>query len=304
MSIRHLTSDATTESITAVLERDGCCVIDRLAEPSALQTVLDEMGPYIEATECGPDEFSGLATRRAGALVARSPASRTFVVNPTVLGAVGGILHDAANFRLHLSQIIAIGPGATPQPIHRDQWAFDFFEFPNGYEVQCNALWAMNDFTEANGATRVAPGTHRGEDKQKLNVDDTEPAEMEAGSVLLYTGAIYHGGGENRTDEYRYGLNLTYARAWLRQEENQYLSVPIEVARTLDHELLKLIGYAFGAYALGYIDDQNNPMDALFGGRDRGGDDGRRSHKSESIAVIGDIDIDALEKKGFSKTGV
>ena len=70
---------------------------------------------------------------------------------------------------------------------------------------------------------------------------------------------MYHGGGANRSGATRIGLNITYNVAWLRQEENQYLSVPREVAETLPTELLRLMGYDRGAYALGYIDDLRDP---------------------------------------------
>jgi ectoine hydroxylase-related dioxygenase (phytanoyl-CoA dioxygenase family) len=121
----------------------------------------------------------------------------------------------------------------------------------------------VTDFTATNGATRVIPGSHRFEDKLEFEESDTEPAEMRAGSVLLYTGAVYHGGGANRSDAVRYALNITYARSWLRQEENQYLSVPLDVARELPEDLLRLIGYQRGAYALGYVDDLRDPMDVV-----------------------------------------
>jgi ectoine hydroxylase-related dioxygenase (phytanoyl-CoA dioxygenase family) len=134
-----------------------------------------------------------------------------------------------------------------------------------GYEVQCNTLWAMTDFTPENGATRVIPGSHTLADRLQFREADTEPAAMPAGSVLLYTGALYHGGGANRSDATRYGVNLTYAVSWLRQEENQYLSVPREVALGLPDDLLRLLGYARGAYALGYVDDLRDPLDALRG---------------------------------------
>jgi ectoine hydroxylase-related dioxygenase (phytanoyl-CoA dioxygenase family) len=88
---------------------------------------------------------------------------------------------------------------------------------------------------------------------------------MPAGSVLFYTGSLYHGGGANRSRATRFGVNLTYAVSWLRQEENQYLSVPREVALTLPDDLLRLLGYARGAYALGYVDDLRDPLDALRG---------------------------------------
>ena len=86
---------------------------------------------------------------------------------------------------------------------------------------------------------------------------------MRKGSVLFYTGSVYHGGGANRSDAVRVGVNITYNLAWLRQEENQYLSVPFDVARTLPVDQLRLMGYARGAYALGYVDDLRDPLDVL-----------------------------------------
>jgi len=238
---------------------------ERAVEPELMDRVRAEMEPYLSAVSAGPDDFTGHATRRAGGLLARSETARDVVANPLVLGTVERVLHDAKNYHLHLTQVIAIGPGESAQAIHRDQWAFDFFPFPSGFEVQCNTLWAMTDFTEENGATRVVPGSHKLADRLRLDESDTEPAEMEKGSVLLYTGALYHGGGANRSDAVRQGLNITYARAWLRQEENQYLSVPADLARTLPDPLLRLMGYARGAYALGYVDDLRDPLAALRG---------------------------------------
>lgn len=251
--------------MTAALARDGCAIVERLVAPALLDRVRSELQPHLDATPLGPDEFTGHRTRRTGGLIARAPTSRELVAHPVVLETVQGVLGHASSFHLHLTQVIAIGPDEPGQPIHRDQWAFDFFPFPQGYEVQCNTIWAMNDFTEANGATRVIPGSHRFEDRREFAYGDTEPAEMPAGSVLFYTGALYHGGGANRADHVRYGLNITYAVSWLRQEENQYLSCPQDVARTLPEPLLRLMGYQRGAYALGYVDDMRDPLEALLG---------------------------------------
>jgi ectoine hydroxylase-related dioxygenase (phytanoyl-CoA dioxygenase family) len=124
----------------------------------------------------------------------------------------------------------------------------------------------MTDFAEENGATRVIPGSHLFDDKLEFTLKDTVPAEMEAGSVFLYTGSVYHGGGANQSDAVRFGLNVTYARSWLRQEENQYLSVPQSIAKELPKPLLKLMGYSRGAYALGYVDDLRDPIEVLLGG--------------------------------------
>ena len=271
MPIEHLDPTTSGEKIAEILGRDGACIVDSLVDVQVLANLRAELAPYLEATATGSDGFSGRRTKRTGGLVARSETSREVVQNPLVLDAVKATLVGATSFHLHLTQVIAIGAGEPAQLIHRDQWAFDFFPFPSGYEVQCNTIWAMNDFTETNGATRVIPGSNKLADKLQFQASDTVPAEMPAGSVVFYTGSLYHGAGANRSDQVRYGLNLTYAVAWLRQEENQYLSVPPEIARTLPDPLLRLMGYARGAYALGYVDDVRDPLDALRGTNTPGG---------------------------------
>jgi len=263
MTVEHLPATATPQQVRALLARDGCAILDRVATPETMKRVREELLPYLESVRTGPDEFAGKHTRRIGGLIARSSTARELIQDPSVLGSVREVLSHSKNFQLHLTQVIAIGPGETAQAIHRDQWAFDFFPFPRGYEVQCNTLWAMTDFTETNGATRVIPGSHLLEDRLEFTQADTEPAAMEQGSVLLYTGSLYHGGGANRSDAVRLGLNITYNLAWLRQEENQYLSVPHEIARELPESLLRLMGYAQGAYALGYVDDLRDPIEVV-----------------------------------------
>jgi ectoine hydroxylase-related dioxygenase (phytanoyl-CoA dioxygenase family) len=267
--IEHLpASTATAEDIHEVLVRDGAAIVDDLAEPELVERVTSELAPYIEATPQGSDGFAGHRTRRTGALIARSAASRGLVQHPLVLDVARRLLHQASNIQLHLTQTIAIGPGQPAQPLHRDQWAFDFFPFPTDHHVQCNTIWALTDFTEANGATRIVPGSQEGPDRpgpDEQQRRETVPAEMAQGSCLIYTGKVFHGGGANTTGSTRIGANITYVVGWLRQEENQYLSVPREVAETLDDDLLRLMGYRTGAYALGYIDDVRDPIEALRG---------------------------------------
>ena len=275
MALAHLNPSADADAITEALGRDGAVVVDHVAPQELLDRISEELAPSLAMTPGGPDDFSGRNTRRTGALIARSPACRELVMHPLILATAGQFLGHATNFQLHLTQAIAIGPGSPAQPIHRDQWAFDFFEFPSGYEVQCNTIWALTDFTEANGATRIVPGSNRAADRLRFDPGDTVAAEMEAGSVLVYSGSVYHGGGANRTDEVRIGINITYNLAWLRQEENQYLSVPREIAETLPTDLLRLMGYSRGAYALGYIDDLRDPIEAVRPGAGTVGFDAR-----------------------------
>jgi ectoine hydroxylase-related dioxygenase (phytanoyl-CoA dioxygenase family) len=265
--IVHVPPDTAGERIEQILRRDGALIVDDLAPLELLDRVHAEMQPFIDATPPGSDEFAGRFTRRTGALVARSPSSHALVRHPLVLAATGRLLDRAQNYQLHLTQVISIGPGSPAQAIHRDEWAFDFFDFPADHHVQCNTIWALTDFTEENGATRVIPRSQEWPKDFGHGIEETVPAEMRRGSCLLYTGKVYHGGGANRTDATRIGLNITYDVAWLRQEENQYLSVPREIAETLDDELLRLLGYRIGAYALGYIDDVRDPIEAIRGDR-------------------------------------
>ena len=205
MSVVHLPRTATASEIHDVLQRDAAVIVDDLADHDTIERINAEMAPFIEATPGGSDDFSGRSTRRTRALVARSPTSRDLIQHPRILDATAKLLHRAKAYQLHLTQVITIGPGSPGQSIHRDQWAFDFYDFPADYDVQCNTIWALTDFTEANGATRLIPGSQAWPNDFGHGVDETVPATMTAGSCLLYTGKVYHGGGENRSDETRWG---------------------------------------------------------------------------------------------------
>ena len=260
MSIVHLPASVTSEEAHKILERDGCVVIDGLMSQETVRAINEDMAPWVKAAPEGRDDFDGHQTRRTGMLIARSPNSHDIILNPTIIGVADRALSHATNYQLHIGQVIAVGPGSKPQPIHRDQWAFDMFPFPKGFDSTFATMWALTDFTEANGATRVIPGSHQGEDFKQFTLEESLPAEMSAGSVLLYTGSLYHGAGPNETDHDRIGLTIHYSLAWLRQEENQYLSCPTEVLDVLPEEMLRLMGYARGAYSLGFVD---GGLDAL-----------------------------------------
>jgi ectoine hydroxylase-related dioxygenase (phytanoyl-CoA dioxygenase family) len=266
MSVPLVPADADLDTIEAELREAGCVVVERLVAEELMDRVDAEIEPYVQATAFGGDEFAGERTRRTGSLLARSRSFRELAAHPTVLGTLDRVLGDhATSYQLHLTQIIEIGPGAPAQLVHRDQWAFDFFPFPAGFEVECHTMWALNDFTDENGATRVIPGSNRWADKMRPGPEETIPAEMPKGSVMLYLGSIYHGGGANRSSAPRRGVNVGYTLSWLRQEENQYLACPPEVARELPEDLARLAGYQRGAYALGYYGDLHDPLDALRG---------------------------------------
>lgn len=264
--LNHVPAATPAADISDLLRRDGYVIVDDLVPASMMDTIEQELAPHLAATPMGYNAMIGRLTRRTGALVARSPACRDLVQNPTMLGVCEDFLGHASAFQLMLTQVISIEPGESDQSLHRDQNAFDFYPFPDDYHVQCNTLWAMSDYTAEMGATRVVPGSQTG-DKKPTDYSDAEclQAEMTRGSVLIYSGKIVHSGAANRSAKVRRAININYCVGWVRQEENQFLSVPPEVARTLDDDLLRLIGYKEGAWAMGYFRDFEDPLRAVRG---------------------------------------
>ncbi|MGH1491024.1 MAG: phytanoyl-CoA dioxygenase family protein [Acidimicrobiales bacterium] len=250
--------------VSRYLQEYGFAIVDDLADQTLLDQLAQQAQPYIDASATGRDVYDGQFTRRTGALIARCPAARQLVMDPLVVATVREFLHQATTVQLHLTQIISIEPGESAQKHHRDQMAFDFYPFPPDYHVQCNTMWALTDFTIENGATHIRPGTSGLSDEASESVPAIQ-AEMRRGGVLFYDGKVLHGGGANVSSETRRGVNITYAVGWVRQEENQFLACPVEIAKTLDDELLKMMGYQQGAFALGYVGDQQDPLAALRG---------------------------------------
>ncbi|MEU1953464.1 phytanoyl-CoA dioxygenase family protein [Nocardia rhamnosiphila] len=265
--LHHVPADTPAVDLVEYLRRDGYVIVDNLVSNEDMDVAEAELRPYLDATPDGYNEMLGRKTRRTGALVARSAKCREFIRHPSILGTAKSFLGHASEFQLSLSQVISIEPGESAQALHRDESAWDFFPFPDDYHIELNTLWAMTDYTSEMGATRIVPGSSHST-KQPKEYDDSDclQAEMERGSVLIYQGKIVHSGGANRTaDKVRRAINLNYSVGWVRQEENQFLSVPLEVARTLDDDMLKLIGYQEGAWSMGYWRDFENPITAVRG---------------------------------------
>ena len=119
-------------------------------------------------------------------------------------------------------------------------------------------MWALTDFTEENGATRIVPGSHLWKDRPEYGRHyDSIPAEMPKGSLLIWNGSLWHGGGANRSTERRVGIAMNYCAGFLRQQENQQLGIPREMVKTFEDRLLQLIGYGTYKNLVGHIDKQS-----------------------------------------------
>ena len=253
--IKHVSIDTPIETILEILDEDAGLIIDNFLSDQNLESIRDDLKPYLNVTRNGQDEFTGFETKRVGALMARSKTCQDLALNPLINQMADSFLGPhCESYQLHFTSAIQIGPGESSQILHRDRGVWGGY-IPRKIETQFSTVWAINDFTKENGATQVVPGSHKWhKDKQPLP-EEIAYAEMKAGSVFIYTGSVLHGGGANVTEQPRLGVFLHYAPSWLRQEENQYLSCPPEVAKDFSPELRSLIGYSKGGYVLGFFTD-------------------------------------------------
>ena len=224
--IRHVSIDTPIEEILSILEEDAGLIIDNYLSKENVDLIKDDLRPYLEVTRNGQDEFTGFETKRVGALMARSKTCQDLALDPLINNMVDNFLEPhCENYQLHFTSAIQIGPGESSQILHRDRGLWGGY-IPRRIETQFSTVWAITDFTKENGATQVVPGSHKWDRNRQPLPEEIAYAEMEAGSVFIYTGSVLHGGGTNTTEESRLGVFLHYAPGWLRQEENQYLSCP------------------------------------------------------------------------------
>jgi len=252
--LERLPRDADAEAIAVLVARDGAVVVEGFVAPEVLVRLQAELLPLVEARPTGAwahpkddaagGSFAGRLTKRIGGLVAKSPAFRELVLDPRLLALADRfLLPSCASYRIYGTQLMAVGPGEAAQLLHRDETDWPHFPAPRPH-LTVGAMVALTDFTAANGATRVIPGSQGRPDAGTIGEAEIVQASMPAGSALIYDGKVLHGAGANQTaDQWRVGLWFAYALGWLRQYENQVLSCPPELAGTLPEALARLVGY-------------------------------------------------------------
>jgi ectoine hydroxylase-related dioxygenase (phytanoyl-CoA dioxygenase family) len=247
------------------LSQHGYAIVENAIEPDlveALNAALARLERALDARPAG-NGFEGRRTVRIYNLLAHGAPFDRVPVHPSVLPIVEGVL-DEGCLVSSLSSI-AIDPGEIEQPIHADDMVLPLAK-PH-IPIVCNSMWALTDFTEANGATRLAPGTHLGPNPAYGAKVETIAAEMPRGSVLIWDGALWHGGGANRTLARRTGIAMNYCAGFIRQQENQLLGVPAEIARGYPPKLQELMGYGVYRGLIGHIEKQS-PAQLLNGAGD------------------------------------
>jgi len=285
--IRHVSPDTPLEEILEIYERDRFLVIDDLTDGPTMDALWSEVEAQIAVDPLRRDRFLGLKTRRTSGFVDRIPACRPMLAHPLIVALMERVTSCRSDdperdmgVQLNATFAIGIEPGETRQAMHRDRGPWSGLPLPMDYDFCVNCMWAATDFTAENGATHVVPGSFllpdpvriadivKGEgatlpDGRLVNKMKTLRAEMTQGSVFVWSGNVYHGGGANESDSLRAGMSVTYVPAALRQEENQFLIAPPEKARHYPQELQELLGYRKENYALGVIENMEDPQTLL-----------------------------------------
>lgn len=246
---------AAVEHHCAALAREGYSVVpDAFAADVVMCLNRDLDTRFAETPFCDGD-FYGRRTKRFGSLLRRSPHAAKLVMHPLVLAIAERVLRPwCDSINLNLSQAIEIHPGALAQYPHRDQ---DMWQGPKGeIEYLVNVIWPLSPFTHDNGATRLWPGSHRGDPAAPPPAEPPLAIEMTLGSALLFLGSMLHGGGANRSTSVRRGVIVSYCPGWLKPFENQWLVYPPEVARHFSPELAALVGYRQHRPNLGNVEGQ------------------------------------------------
>lgn len=249
---RLTSAAASAAAVVDVMRRDGYCIVEGLLSSDEVAATRAALHEVLAATPLGRNDFEGYKTQRIYALFAKTRAFDALAVHPLLLGVLDEVL---GHYQLSAPTGIQIGPGEKAQILHRDQ---QIYPLPLDYpDVVVNTMWAFDDFTEANGATRLIPGSHTWAERVPSADDPIACAEMPAGSVNFYLGKVWHGGGANSTDRPRLGVILEYAAAWLRAQENHILAVPRETVAELPARLQELLGYNIYPPFVGYVDGRD-----------------------------------------------
>lgn len=245
-------STMTADDVTTAIEQDGWAVVENAMSAKWVAEARADLTRILESTPYGRDDFEGRQTRRIYALFAKTRTMDAPATHPIVLAALDRLL---GHYQLSAPTGIEIGPGETAQPLHPDDAIYPL-ERPH-QEIVVNAMWPLCDFTKENGGTVLLPGSHRWANEFPKDDSPRITIEMPAGSLLLYSGNLWHGGGANHTDQPRLGVVLHYSASWLRPVENHVLAVPREVVRTLARRLQELLGYNIRPPFIGYVDGRH-----------------------------------------------
>jgi ectoine hydroxylase-related dioxygenase (phytanoyl-CoA dioxygenase family) len=267
---------AGLDDVVEVVERDGAVIIEDFVDADTTAALWSDVEPLLDKQSDGDGRLVGEKTRIVGTLIRYSTHSLTVVRQPLFLGTARHFLQRPVRawlgeqrialtptIQLSVSRAIQTWPGVALQPLHRDDTSH--LRTHPGPDSRVQIMLAATPFTARTGATRVIPGSHRWDDERAPRETEAVPAVMRPGSALLWLGSTYHGAGANTSDGPRTGLTYAFDLGNLRQEDNQYLSLPLSEVRPLPEDIQRLLGFEPCPPMLGLC-DMTDPMRLLGAG--------------------------------------
>lgn len=227
------------ESDLAAVERDGYVIWEKLLSDEESERIRESVTPLLDHS--GRNTFEGRRTQRVYSVLNKTRACDRLVDYPRVLALLDRLFMP--NYLLSQLQVINIAPGETSQLLHCDD---SFYPIPRPRPpLGAATIWAIDEFTEDNGATVVVPGSHVWDgERQAGPADNQMPVAMPAGSCVFFVGTLWHGGGANRSPRERLAVTAQYCEPWLRPQEAYSLSVPADIAHTVSEDIRRMLGYS------------------------------------------------------------
>lgn len=274
-SISVTLDSAAVAGHLARLDADGYTIVEDAIEPELVDALRDTIRRLERELDVRPRATAaeGHSTLRMYNLLAKDPVFQAMPVHHNVLPIVEGMLDRGC--LLSGMTAIDIGPGEDPQPLHGDDLVMArHLQRPHA-PMMATSMWALTDFTADNGGTLFVPGSHRlagvpGAARAENGAHDgatVRSLEMAAGSVMIFHGSLWHGGGANTTiGDWRLGVNVQYCPGFVRQQQNPYLGIPASLAATFSDRLLELLGYRLYKGIMGHVDGRS-PGEVVFGER-------------------------------------
>jgi ectoine hydroxylase-related dioxygenase (phytanoyl-CoA dioxygenase family) len=265
-------------SVTGDLERfrtDGYVILERALDAAAIAEIVAALAPYERDRPMGRNAFEGQKSQRVYSLAAKGDAFRRLAEHPRVMALCEQVL--LPNFLLSTLQSIRLHPGEAAQAWHTDD-AFYIVPRPRADTLAVSVIWAIEDFTEENGATQIIPGSHRwGMEHPDAHEFAPVSAVMPAGSAIVFDGALWHRGGSNRSaNKTRLAISPQYCQPWLRPQESQLLIVGPDEARGCSERMRSMLGYSIHPPFIGQVDGMH-PLRLV--------DGAYREHKTEARVV-------------------
>ena len=232
------------------MQEHGFVVFERLLPTAYLERIRQALAPYLGAEHYGRNDFEGRRTQRVYAVLAKTTELNELILHPKILALLDRLL--LPNYLITAAQAIQIEPGETPQAFHHDD-QFTFLPRPRA-PVSYATIWAIDEFTSENGGTVVIPGSHSWGNDAPLDSADKVALQMPPGSVVFFPSTLWHGGGANSALTPRLAVSIQYCQPYMRPQENQFLAVPLEMARRHPERIQQMMGYSIHPPFIGHAD--------------------------------------------------